>query len=350
MSEIRISAVDYAACRADLLSFRNANRETPRDETYLGWRYERRPNTLKPIIVFSANGTGRKIGCLSVTPHDYAIGSHTCSIGILGDISVDKDWRGKGIAEGMINYLNGLHAFQNLAAGVVLPNEAAARSLSKCGWQTVTKLRRYVKILNVEATLEGWFGETWLTTRLAALPNYFLQACSAENSLEPSPDYTWKSTDVLDRRLDRLWDECGKSGNVIGIRDHDHLTWRYLSHPLEKYRAFLLLKRSQLCGYVMFHVSEGRCHIDDWLCRDGNSCYVHLLSYFTKYIRKDPAVSSISILINEQHAVRSALRKLGFIKRPDYLRCMVKPHPALSGSDATLNPAAWFLTAGDKDV
>jgi GNAT superfamily N-acetyltransferase len=349
MSDITFSTEDYEKCKGDLLAIRNANRDTAQDATYIAWRYEQRPVALKPIIVFASNDAGDKIGSLSVIPHEYVINGDKYTVGILGDISVNKNWRGRGVTEAMLNYLSALPAWQQLETCIVLPNESAARPLQRADWHTITRLSRYVKVLDVNAALQRWLGPTRVANWLAFLSRHILRLLSIEILLKRHPEYAWEAADSPDGRVDRLWRELDKQGTVIGVRDSAYLTWRYAAHPTARYRIFYLLKQSQVCGYVIFQLSEDRCIIEDWLC-DGNSQYTVLLSLFVKYLREHQAASSISIMINEAHAVKTVLHQFGFIKRRDQLRFMIKSHGGRSNTGILSTAGAWFLTSGDKDV
>jgi RimJ/RimL family protein N-acetyltransferase len=350
MSNVTFSTVDYDQGKADLLVIRNANRDTTRDAAYMAWRYLDRPTKLPPLVVFAETSAGRKIGSLSVIPHEYAIDNITIPVGILGDISVEKTWRGKGIAEQMIQFLSGLEAFQRMAAGIVLPNEAAARPLQKCGWRTVATLRRYVRVLDIEALLRQRFNAKWPLAPLARLANNLLRLCSAESYFKGLSGHTWEITDHFDDRFDHLWHEVNKTGTIVGLRNKDYLSWRYTNHPTENYQVFLLLRQSRLCGYVVFHINGNRCYIDDLLSANGDSSCAHLLFHFLQYVRGEKMATSISMMTNEHNKLARILRKFGFHKRPDYLKLMVsiyEPHPR---AGLLTNRAAWFLTAGDKDV
>jgi len=60
--------------------------------------------------------------------------------GLLGDISVASEWRGRSMAQKMFEYLSGLEAVKELKCCVVLRNDPAARPLEKTGCSIVSRL------------------------------------------------------------------------------------------------------------------------------------------------------------------------------------------------------------------
>lgn len=322
---IRLSIVGYDAGAADLLAIRNANRETPRDTGYFDWRYRGQPAAHPPVVVLAEHWSGERIGALSMIPRDYLVDGARCSLGVLGDLSVSAPWRGRGLAGRMLRYAAESDVARGWAASVVLTDEAAAGSLERSGWRTVTRLRRYAA--------------TALSHRLAGLAAVF--------GAQTTP-LTWEVTDTFDRRFDEFWHALDKTDAIIASRTANDLAWRYGRHPIDRYQCWIA-RQDALVGYVIFRLDGRRVAIDDLLCRDGERGAARLLRQFMPWAQSEAGVASWSIRVNERHRVTRALSRCGFFPRRDALRLMV--HPLEDGRAARLlTPAAWWLTAGDKDV
>jgi len=348
MSDVRLSASRYDDCREVLAAFRNANCETHRDLAYFNWRYRVRPVEAEPIIVWAETAQRERVGALSLVPHRSCLRGAMYPVGILGDISVAPEWRGKGVAQRMFRYLAGLPQVAALEACVVLPYVEAAWPLGKCGWRKVTEIRRFVKFLDVEPRLSGRLPRS-LRRPVATAINFGMNTLSSEPLPREAMRFEAEMSDSIDDRFDDLWNRIDK-GNFIGVvRDRANLTWRYLRHPLRQYRIFTLVKQDQLCGYVVFHTSGQECSIDDLLC-DENACKpAHLLSFFGRHLRQNPGISAITLRRNASDVCYPPLPRLGFIRRADTQDVMV-----MSGSEsvaaALLDESRWLMTAGDKDV
>lgn len=341
---IKFSTSTYEKCKQEFIAFKNANRDAERDEKHFDWRYLERPCELKPVIVWAENGNGKKIGALSVVPHHYSIDNKAYPLGILGDISVAKECRGQGIAKQMFNYLSGLDEIKKLKACIVLPNEDAARPLEKSGWQTVTKLERYVKILDVKKRLKG---KVFLEA-ISPFINSLLKLLSYETFLKEAPGFKGEVTDSFDDRFDDLWNSFKKDGAIIGLRSKEYLTWRYSLHPTVKYQIFTFSAHEKLCGYIIFHLDRDTCYIDDILSIKEKKCQVYLLYHFIKYVKKNLSPCDIIMRFNKNDLLKLPLTRFGFIKRPDYMKFMLHLNGGVK--KFLLEGYKCLLTAGDKDV
>src|SRR3972149_2265887 len=125
MTDIKFSATGYEQCRAHFIQFRNANRDADQREAYFDGRKANRPGGPQPIIVWAETVEGKRVGSLSLVPHHYLINNAISLVGVLGDISVERAWRGKGIAKRMFGFLAKLEEVRPFAACIVLPNDDA---------------------------------------------------------------------------------------------------------------------------------------------------------------------------------------------------------------------------------
>jgi predicted acetyltransferase len=348
MHEIKFFSSSYDQCKCDFIEFKNANRDIKRNERYFDWRYQEKPVNLKPVIIWAENGDRQKIGSLSVTPHWFQADHQMFPLGIIGDISVSKKWRGKGIAEKMFIYLLKLEEIKTLKAFIVMPNEPATRSLKRAGWQPVLKLERYIKLITVDEKIKPWIKSSRLLRLTSTFLNYFLKLFSVETFLKQMKPYKGEIVGIFDERFNDLWNSQNKKGAAIGLRNKEYLTWRYTHHPEVKYLVFTLSDHDRLCGYLIFHVHEKQCYIDDLFFLSEKNMATYLMYHFLKYLRKNKAVSSISIRISQDVLSGWFLYRFGFIKRSDCLNFMIRDNR--QGTYFWQNNRHWFLTAGDKEV
>ncbi len=344
MDNIKFIIIPYEKCKKDLITFRNAHRENNQNETYFDWRYLNRPNKSAPIILWAEEKSGKKLGSISLIPHHFMINCSTNLFGILGDISVASEWRGKGIATQMFDYLSDCEEVKNLKAQIVLPNENAASALRKSGWNVVSRIERYVKIIHFEERLKRLLRIRWLC-KLASLPlNCATQLLSVESYIKFPAGYKWEIVHGFDERFDDLWKNSNNEGTIRGFRNKAYLNWRYAEHPQLKYEVFTLTRNNQLCGYIVFHAQKDRYYIDDLLCVNKNRDSKYLLCGFLKLVRKHKVVSSISIGLNQNAFAYYPLRLFGFVKRRDHQKVMLQQNGAIG------NAYQWYLTTGDKDT
>jgi RimJ/RimL family protein N-acetyltransferase len=346
MNSIRFSAVPYEHCKGDFVTFRNANREDVRDEQYFEWRFLKRPNGSKSLIVWAEDANGSKIGSISLTPHHYSLDNRNVLFGILGDISVSKEWRGKGIARQMLAYMKELREFKELEACIVIPNDDAAKPLEKEGWKTVSTIERYIRILNPEVSLRKHIAGKPFAAILTALGT--LRDLITKKTVDgDSSGYRYEFSDHFVDSFNNLWDGMDRMGIIVGRRDREYLTWRYQHHPIDKFRIFTISGKNELLGYIVSQIEGERCQIFDIVSK-GKDSFCKMLNSFVTYISSNKTLISVSLRLSDQAARGLPLKRSLFLKRPDYLRFMI--YSTSQPSRFTSEEARWYLTLGDKDV
>lgn len=349
MSDFEFRLSPYETCAEEVMAFRNANRAIVRDRNYFEWRYVRRPCRQKAMIVWGIDGGGRKVAAASVIPHDFHVLDGVHPVGVLGDISVAPECRGRGIATQMLQFLQIQPAFSALIAGLVLPNDEASHALNKAGWRDATAVARLVKIIDIRPRLPGrlgrWasmFGISHAYNRLSSLTS--LDGWSPRR---PSP-YRAAEVDGFDEGFDELWSEIPKRGRILAVRDRPYLHWRYHEHPTVRYRILGLRHENRLRGYIVFHVDAGAVEVDDFLTA-GADVSAWLVRELLMHVRKERLAATIHARYNLGSFLAVPWTRFGFVPRRDFHRVMVSAsrtvaHPSLAAD------AAWFVTAGDKDV
>jgi len=331
-----------------LINFKNANRSVKQDALYFDWRYKERPNNgHKPVIIWAETAQGEKIGSCSFIPHHFMVDDTVNAVGVLGDISVAKEWRGKGIAQQMFTYFSKTESARKFNFCFVLPNEGAFRPLKKTGWHTISKLDRYVKINNTI------YFRRIVPDRLKNICMYafnLLNSLFYENHVKKKKTFNVELLNEFDERFNGLWQQFEKSGKILALRNKEYLSWRYLKHQSIKYKIFALTDDFKLCGYMVYHLQQEQCFIDDFLIRPGTKYARILLSYFLQYIKKDTSIGIINLKANNTALIDFSLWKFGFIKRKDFQCAMVAPGELSEQKEYLLNEENWLLTAGDKDV
>lgn len=345
--ELRFIAVDYRECKADYIAFRNANREAPRDEAYFEWRFLKKPGGCPPLVVWCLGPRGEKVGSVGFTRDIYMVDGKELPFGQLCDISISKDFRGRGIANRMLDFLAAQDVFREKCLSFAMPNRDASRALEKSGWTALANLERHVKVLRADSIIEKKLGRNIASSALSALVNSGLKVSSVEMFRKVPGHLKAVQLDSFDRRFDAFWEEYDKKGAVLGLRTSEYLSWRYGAHPYVDYRIYALLDGKRMLGYIVYFYDGEHCHMEDMLALDGDHTAV-LLSSFIGFARQDPRAATLVIKTNANSVNLAPLKKFGFMKREDTQRFMTR---VAEGSQALLSDASrWFLTSGDKDV
>jgi len=112
---------------------------------------------------------------------------------------------------------------------------------------------------------------------------------------------------------------------IIACRDSGHLAWRFARHPINKYRFFALQRGDEVYRYEAFYIEGDRCYINDVLCRHVAGLPAKLIHALVAHQRDAGTAMSIVVQINENFVSTLSLGRIGFVRRHDFQRVMVKP-------------------------
>ncbi|MEM8815833.1 MAG: GNAT family N-acetyltransferase, partial [Pseudomonadota bacterium] len=227
MTDLSFSIQTVAECFDEALEFRNRNRPVARDPEYYRWRYLERPCAVPAYTVWVREGE-QLLGAATVAPQDFCVNGERSCLGLVGDISVAPDARGKGVGSALLRETR-----TALPEGVndvlVLPNAEAEGPLRNAGWTMLSALQRRVKLIRPRA---GASLPAALAQRTVAMLGAAGQA--AVKALGPG------ATIRLDLDpgdwLDELWAATPGKGFAAAVRDARFVRWRFALHPLERYR------------------------------------------------------------------------------------------------------------------
>src|SRR5438874_1914163 len=135
--EFSCEVTGFHGYEQEILSLRNANRDEPETLAYLDWRYRRSADSPEPQVFWLLTPERQRIGMASVVFRPYWSNNTRVQTAVVGDISLDTRWRGRGLGQALLRFMTeylDVHFPQQPA--FVIPTEAARRALSKVGWVT----------------------------------------------------------------------------------------------------------------------------------------------------------------------------------------------------------------------
>lgn len=157
-------------------------------------------------------------------------------------------------------------------------------------------------------------------------------------------EYRLEPRDWLDMAYDKLCFSA-RCGRTMSLRNRAYLAWRYLDHPLHRYEMLALYRQRNLCGYAFVRREDADLWVDDWLVASANDG-VALGHKLIQWARADFGVATVQARVSSVDGATVPFRDLGFMSRPDSQSVFV----AGAWSPKAVPAAAWFFTAGDKDV
>ncbi|MGH8061501.1 MAG: hypothetical protein ACREO7_05750 [Pseudoxanthomonas sp.] len=271
-------------------------------------------------------------------------------------------WRGREIHAGVLVDLAVLPEHRSLGPALILqqgliaagareldllygfPNPKAAAVFKRIGYERLTEIARYVRVLRhahyLQQRMPGWLARPM--GRVADLA--FAARDLMRRALGPRLKTHWAS--AADARMDALWAASNKGDGLVATRDSQHARWRFDASPMASTRYLLLARTNEDSLYAWFAtqaVAE-TLHVRDFWSMDGiggmdKSCLLALVEAARK---AGHAALSVEIAADPAHV--SDWMKCGFVergKRPVFGRWSVARD---AGTRMEL-----FLTSADED-
>ncbi len=327
----------------EILRLRNANRDSPETLEYIDWRYQNSPDALEPRVFWLLSQDGQRIGMASVVFRPYWINGVRVQTAVVGDISLDACWRGRGLGQLLLRFMtNYLDEHCPQQPAFVIPTEAARRTLASVGWVTPGALVPHVYVLDFTRYVRALVRSGWLATRIAGQIRRLARLAA---SARAPRDGSLHFADALDESLLQFAHRLPTSDGAVHDAGPDALKWRYAQHPNTRFTFATFSRSGEVCGFLIFEEStlEQTCSIYELAARTPADMRAMLALFILRGL-STPDLITLRVLLNDGHPDRTCLRRLGFIaRRPD---AVFQVH-SLSGTAERL---AWRVTQGDKDT
>lgn len=345
MDNFALSTTGYAGYEEEITTMRNANRSIAQPRRYLDWRYAGVPDAPQPLVFWLRTALGTAVGMAAVIFRPYWVRNRRVHIGVVGDISLDAGLRGAGLGRKLLmDVKQHLRQFRPDLPALVIPNEAAGKSLHAAGWELGGTFIPFVLPVAPVERLTAMFRSRSMALASAKMLKAGLGILAG---FHVKHGYEMRDADSPDETFSALWQSLPKENLVLGDRSADTLVWRYVNHPHEKFRIATMMAKKELTGYLVYSVSgsDGCCFIYDMLVNDKNNFQCMLALFVRKMIRRGD-VFAIRLVLSDRHPYAACLRGTGFIKRKEQGIFQVSLPPQ-GGEFSSLQ---WALMLGDKDV
>ena len=344
MEDISFAVSSYEGHELEVLQLRNRNRPEFKEQRYLDWRYTCRDALFPPVIFWVRQGE-RQIGMAGIVFRSYLINGRVHQVGVLGDIALDKPYRGRGIACDFFHFINEYLKEHSHPLAFVLPNLVAEKALARCGWHTVDEIASFVFLLNPVDKIAARLRLRWLS-RVLGLGYRFLNSIRLRSWREEGFFANFPAD--FDDTVSGLWRDVPKEGIIIRERSPRALHARYRLHPdSARFRIFCVSRGGSPVGIIVYSVSDDRrqCFIHELLV-DNTRVIPPVMALFVDIALNEATIVSLRLTLNDAHPYAQTLKKMGFIRRDTIQALQVLE----DGKAPLTGEAAWFMTAGDKDV
>lgn len=326
-----------------ILGLRNTNREKAETVEYLQWRYKGSPESPEPRVFWLLAPNGQRIGMASVVFRLYLINGLPVQTAVIGDISLNIAWRGRGLGQLLLRFMTRyLDEHFPEQPAFVIPTEGARRALAAVGWVTRGALVPHVFVLDSTRYVRPIVRSRWLATRIARSLRSFARVtipllAPREGSLQIK--------DTLDESLLAFTSKLPLVHGVVHDLAPESLRWRYAHHPHTQFWFATFARAGKTCGFLIFENCslEQTCSIYDLVAMTAADMRA-MISLFILHALATPDLAALRIVLDDQHPSQAQLRRLGFIARPPAAVFQVHSQAG------TAECLPWRVTQGDKDT
>ena len=299
---------------------------------------------IPPVILWVFSNIGEYIGMSALIFRYYYADNQKICFAICGDISLNSEYRSKGIAKELFRFMNSNIEKKNYPLAFVIPTYAAQKSLSSTGWKVEESLVPHVFFIDITDKIYKFIKNRWVANLLALPYKYFIRS---KLFFAGTNGFYSEIVNDFDESFDEFWQTFNKENLIIRDKSVSTLCWRYKQHPQIEFLIYKIFKNNKFIGFIVYTFSKinNVCSVYEFIVQEKE--YVkHAMNLFIKKIFQRRNTASIRIILNKNHQYSSILKKIGFITRgEDGVFQTYIPR----GSDINKN-LKWFVTRGDKDI
>ena len=324
-------------------------RDRTLDPAHIGWLFGPNPSRSdNELTMWISRRGGRIVGNIGAILAEVQIDGEPASVAWSVEALVDERWRGTEVAQELAEARN--RVLDSRFFGALGISDAGHRFALRRGYVGMSPMSTRVWLADPSRLLARHgppprFAQVARPFVLAAgtLVRGLCRLRSRRAELVPIESF--------DERSDTLWREVAPSYRVIGRRDAAWLEWRFDSCPERaSYQRYYVSVDGAIVGFVVLRMwlrnEEPFLSVVDYLAAPR-----HLGPMFGLAALRAQALGAAGVVCRATHpGTHRSLRYLGYMRRHQGARFMVK----IEGDDplapVVLNAGNWFLTAADSDV
>ena len=314
------------------------------------WRWEFMEGVDGKAFIHIVEEKKKIIGHFADIPRRFSVQGEMVLGTLSLDLMVHPDYWRIGIFEAMGRYgaqrvkrENGLFLFAfPIRSETIL-------GLKKIGWREVVKLPVLVYPIKFSGIFNRSLRFVPLSLLVGGVARLFYFLLYGLKRRKGPGGMEIEKVIQLDDSFDHFWQKVKSLHPIVGIRNRNYLTWRYLQHPTRSYTVYRAKKSVEMRGYIVLRkvdlLNFNSTVIADLLAVDEETLLM-LVERGIQHSRQEGA-DLLGFMVPQGHLYYKILRKKGFLRSPKTFQFMVYPH---ADRKIFLSQEKWYVTWGDTDV
>jgi len=318
------------------------------DERFWRWEYEKGPDGRAWIYI--VEDENKIIGHFADIPRRFSVEGEVVLGTLSLDLMVHPDYWRRGIFAAMGRYGAQRVKQENGLFMTAFPIRLETiQGFKKIGWKEVVKLPVLVYPIRFSGIVNRYLHFLPLSVFIGGVARFFYTLLFKARRRNESKQIEIEEIVQLDDQFESFWRQALSLRLIMGIRDRNYLTWRYLQYPTRNYTIYRAKKSGEMMGYIVLRKVEllnfNSSVIVDLLALDEEVASA-LVEKGIQHSRQDGA-DLLGFMVPQGHLYYKVLRNMGFLPSFKTFLFMVYPN---SDQEMILSPEKWYVNWGDTDV
>jgi len=317
----------------------NANFRIKGSAERFRWLYFDNPDGRATAWFVADERTGHIVGCTAVLPRRVRLAPSGSVVTAwnCGDFCVNAGYRTLGVALKLRRVAK--EAVDNGRVPLLYahPNDQMLQVHLRAGHVPMGKMIRHAKLLRPA-------GLSSLPTAAAAFALRF----GGKELLVRRQHEADLVQDQVPEDVSNIYEQVADRIGTSLVRDQKYLEWRFRRCPVTRHEILITRFRGRATGYIAFASRDGVVLVKDWLAIDATA-RDQLFSALLRWARQVGA-ASVSVITLDTHPDIQALRRFGFVRRPEASTVITYAPPTSHVRSQIGAAAGWYMTVGDRDL
>ena len=346
---IVIREADLLRDKEVLIQTMNQNRTRSTDERRYHWRYLENPHGKAKAWIAVDDHKGAIAGFTVVHPRLMQVCGEQMLCWNCGDFSIDKHYRSLGVAIKLRSAATQCVDHGEVPFLYAHPNDRMKVVHLKVGHKVLGQMVRYTRVLRFDRYLPEPVARSRFVEGVRWIYHHGLVVW--KNAPRYSRPYHRKIFHIFPAvaTFDELQDRVRGALKVYGVRSGEYLRWRFGTNPLLQASALLLYRNGEHVGYAFYSKSGQVMKVHDLFCLPEEEVSYALIAYLTE-VGLEQKMQAISVVLLESNPLIQALKKYGYVLRPETSSVIVHTSLETPWGPALRDKASWFMTVGDRDI